>query len=306
LDATLLDLVEGIVDAIHSIRAGCVLYKIVPLEDFQVHGFGYKAVKMVAYAGAKALSTIGIPRSGYIHVSPPIPPGRGPLGLWISGWRPPEEVASMAKPTLLRAGVEYYVRIGWASAEGEDAARALGEELESSGLASVDLVTVEDATVRPAHKHEATLALATPAQFKIVSWSGEERVVANPCPARLLQAPLRVALGIAGLGQLEAQAAMSALTIYVAQTGGSWRPVTIYIDRRRPSAWAVAGWARLTLTRGAPEHVGRLLGLLHGLALYTGVGKSRMEGLGMAGEALAVGREVWARIPCIPWPLKAA
>ncbi len=77
----------------------------------------------------------------------------------------------------------------------------------------------------------------------------------------------------------------------------------MYFDDRRPSDWAVAGWARVTLTRTAPEPVGRLLGLLTALAGYVGVGKSRMEGLGLAGR-LEGGSRV--RVPCVPWSLPLA
>jgi hypothetical protein len=297
--------VEEVVRGIHSLRAGCALYRLVPRTRLVFMGFGYKAVKTIALRGAQRLEALGLPRSRGVHISPPLPSYGGPMGRWIRGWRS-FLGGNLPKPVTLEAGGEYYVRLGWAGAEGEEAARSIAEALEASDLAEVETVEFIDERVEPAPTHEATLVLVTPAQFKVVTWTGEELLVTNPSPARLLQAPLRVALEAPGLGPREAHAAMAALTVYTAQTQGYWEPVTVFLDKRRPTTWAIRGWARISLTRGAPEAVGRLLGLLHRLALYIGVGKSRMEGLGMVGESFPTPLGMMARLPCVPWPVEAA
>ncbi|MEB2835661.1 MAG: hypothetical protein GSR80_000853, partial [Desulfurococcales archaeon] len=269
----MLDSVAGLVGRLHGLRAGCALFEVTPRSDLGLDGFSYKHVKTLAVLGAKARGAAGIPRTPYAHVSPVILPDGSVLGRWWRGWhsRPPGAPGRL----VLRGGSRYYVRLGWVGVEGREYAATLWEFLEATPLASVEVVEVEERLVYPEHSHEASLALATPAQFKVHGWDGVERVLAEPGASRLLQAALRAAASLAPAEDLEAHAAMAALALYTAQTGGEWAPVTLYLDRRRPTAWALAGWARVTLTRSAPEPVGRLLGLLGELALYIGVGKSR-------------------------------
>lgn len=285
-----------LVGALEGVRAGCILIRVTPRRGWRLRGFSYKPVKTLIARGVEALGATSPPRAAGLHVSPLLDQRGAPLGVWVGGWRSPGELAGPPRPLTVRAGWEYMVRVAWAGERARDAALWLVEAARASDLAEAELVALEEERLRGGFAHEASLALATPAQFKVVSWSGEPAYLTSPGPARLLQAPLRAALEAAGLGVEHALQAMAALSLYTAQTGGSWRRVTLYLDEGRPTAWALAGWARLSLTRQAPEAAGRLLWLLHRLALYVGVGKSRSLGLGMAGEPLGGG----VGLPCLP------
>ena len=296
--------VEGILEG--SVLVGCALYRVVFEGDLYFEGFSYKPFKSLVALGSSVLGAIPPGPSLEVSASPLIEaPAGGPgriLGTWRPGWL--MEWRGPRGGVRIGGGGSYYLRVSWVGPSGEDRARALGEALEAaSGLARVELVEWGLERVEAPFTHEALLALASPAQFKIVGWDGLERVLSHPDPARLLAAPLK-ALNPPPDAAREARAA---LNLYTAQTGGEWRRVTVYIDRRRPTNWALTGWARLTLTRQAPEWAGRLLGLLQRLALYTGVGKSRLEGLGLAGEPLdPKNKPELLKAPCMPWPLKAA
>ena len=194
------------------------------------------------------------------------------------------------------------LRIGWAGREGEEAASQLDSLLGASKLAEVELLELEYLSAPSDPVGLVEVALATPAQFKVVDWDGNPAIVASPDPGRLFKA---AADALSDGDVVASNAARLLLAVFTAQVGGQWFPATVYLDDSRPTNWAVAGWARVAATRGAPLLVPRLLNMLHAATLYVGVGKSRFEGFGLAGVPLA-GNPSLVKVPCIPWPLKAA
>lgn len=138
-------------------------------------------------------------------------------------------------------------------------------------------------TPEPAWGFEARLL--TPAQWSFRDAMGRRLVLRCPSPSRLL----KPALEYLYRGE-EYERAARLVDWHTGITGGELRPVTVSIDRERSTAWAVQGWIQVSLSHGAPGRAAGLLGLLARLLAYTGTGKSRRIGLGMAETRAIPGR----------------
>ena len=203
---------------------------------------------------------------------------------WGGGWR--RSWPGEAGRARHRYRGEYLVRVGWAGEEGERAARALVKALTSTRLASVELYGAEVYMVDPEPLGAVELRLVTPAVIKARPPEGaQELVVAVPSVSRLFRAAMRAVYG----DPADVFAASALLDFYTAQVAGEWRRVTVYVDSRRPTAWAVYGWARISVTGGAPDRVPVLLSHLARVASAVGVGKSRRDGFGVAEASAPAG-----------------
>jgi len=166
---------------------------------------------------------------------------------------------------------EYTLEITWAEPS-EHAAQRVYKCLAEAG-AEIDSASVESVTAREVYM--AQVELLTPAQFKVKLLEQKSIVVQYPQPHKLLVHALNLLVP-----EEDREEAYKAIDYYVVLANARVQPVTVALDIEKSTNWAVEGKYTLAIARGAPDRVKTLLGQALELAQYTGVGKSRLEGLG--------------------------
>jgi hypothetical protein len=261
------------------IEAGRMVFGSALREAIIVKGSAYKVVKVLLLSGLEGMgvkSRGSLPGATGLSISSLIDPATGRhLVQYARGWIPGGGVRVRA----LRLEGYYRFTISWAGPEAREAAMMLKEAALRSKIADVWLEEAVMEVVEPEPLREARVRLITPAQIVARRAFDKERlVVSAPTPSRLLRSALKTLSTEPGwLYQ-----ASALIDYYTVQAGGSFRQVTVILDEDKPSNWAIIGEARLAPVKGIPDNAAKLLSVLVKLTEYTGVGKSRKEGLGQA------------------------
>jgi len=247
-----------------GVRVGRLVLRLSFPRPRRITGASYKILKrIIAETCPGAWPTSA--EAQYMSISPlydsqgrpllPVKPG------WVREFNPKQVVVKG----------DYTLEITWAEPS-EPAAERVYKCLAEAG-AEIDSLTVETVAAREAYM--AHVELLTPAQFKAKILERKSIVVQYPQPHKLLIHALN-----AILPEEDREQTYKDIDYYVVLANAKIQPVTVALDIEKSTNWAVTGRYTLAVARGAPDRVKSLLGQALELAQYTGVGKSRLEGLG--------------------------
>ena len=251
-----------------GIAVGRVELEVELPGPFHLSGGGYKIIKSLVKSGCPGDDPWRGQATRFLSISPPVD-SRGRRLLYTEpGWK---RELSRHPETIVSGRLTF--TLSWAG-PGEKAADRIVKCVEKSARAKIVSMALE--VVREEPLTAGTIRLVTPAQFKFASRTGGGVILPYPAAWRFIRHGVDAALGG------EDQEVYMLLARHLEIVGGDLRRVTVYLDKDKPTNWAVTGWVRIEASSRAPDKVLRMLGWGLRLAEYTGVGKSRLEGLGVA------------------------
>jgi len=254
VDTRLPDTLEG-KPALGTIRLSFQLPAPVELT-----GASYKMVKTLAIRGCPGENPWSLPEKAYARMSPLLDPRGRPILAWRRGWT---STPWRPQPRILEGPVG--VELGWYGPGARFAEKVANCLARSVRDLSIERLEIDPLADTPATK--ARIRLVTPAQVKF-----HGHIL--PCPPawRLLRRPLEQA----GADQR----ILEEIAMLLESIEARLEQVTVYFDEERPTNWAVTGRLTILLSPHAQEHHKTILGRALQIAHHTGVGKSRLEGLG--------------------------
>ncbi len=199
----------------------------------------------------------------------------------VRGWR------GGLRPIELVLGGEYSFEVRWAGSVSRRVVERLVSCLLSRGsvrlggaVVGVSLVEAGVEKVFPVPSGGVEARFLTPGQVLFRGRGGRGFVLGCPGLGRLLRHGVELLVGS------RARGVVRLLDLFGGVVVNGLDPVTVVLDEKKSSAWAVEGVVRYVLSGEAPEWLESVLGGAGLLAGYAGVGKSRLSGFGLVDVGL--------------------
>ncbi len=229
----------------------------------RLRGASYKVLKGIV---AERCGRASLPARG-VAMSPLMGPDGDYMLPTVEGWRR----SVTAIPTIILKGT-YKLRISWASREASQAVSKLLQCITQGREPRVDITGYTLAEAIPDTSKTWRIQLATPAQIKVRTITGKTAVTPYPTPSRLLKNALTLLQ--------TPEHTLQEIDHHTLVTDAEIRKVTVILDPGKPTNWAIQGWLWLTPTPHINPDTLKTLQKAITLIQYTGIGKSRLEGLG--------------------------
>ncbi len=258
-------------DKIRKIIQGRIKIRIILEHPFVIQGASYKLIKtMIAETCPDTPRTLP-PGSGLLSISPLIDSNGKYLFPYVKGW----QTTRMTPPRYELYG-DYTAYIGWVGDQAKRKAFQLVECMKKSQLGSVRIeeIIVERATDHPVG--QVLIRLRTPAQYAYRPFWGRSVYLSVPTVSRILKPPLQYLF----TNRTEYVEIVKNIDYYTGIIDGNWRPVTVMFDKKKTNSWSITGWARIVVGHNAPTKIMEILGIASRMLLYSGTGKSRLNGFG--------------------------